>query len=87
MSFNVALDNPLTTWAAVLNPATGTTTLLSTQADPDGEGTRAVAVTTGRKNVGTAGTATTVLVTFPFENIVDVGNNSRRALLEKLLAF
>ena len=86
-SFNVAADTPITTYTDVVNPAPDTDTLLSVLADPDGEGVREVAVVSGRKGVGAAGSSSAIYVGLAFENIVDLGTNSKAALLQALLNY
>ena len=87
LSLSVAKDTPIDTFTSVVNPAAGTDTLITVQANPDGTTTRAVAAVTGRTGIGTAGTSKVVYVGFALENIVDISANSKRALLEKLLAY
>ncbi len=87
MSFSVAKDAPITTYTDVVNPDSGTDALVTVQAKPDSGSVRAVAAATGRSSVGTAGTSKAIYVGFAFENIVDIGASSKKALLEKLLAY
>jgi len=87
LSLSVAKDTPIDTFTDVVNPAAGTDTLITVQANPDGTTVRAVAAVTGNSGVGTAGTSKVVYVGFALENIVDIGANSKKTLLEKLLAY
>ena len=86
-SFEVAADTPINTYTDVVNLAEGTDSLLTVQADPDSEGVRTVTVVSGRKNVGTAGSSTAIYVGFAFENIVDLGDNSKAVLMQALLSY
>ena len=87
LSLSVANDDPITTYTDVVNPAAGTDTLITVPANPDNTTVRAVAAVTGKSSVGTASTSKVIYVGFALENIVDVNANSKRALLEKLLAY
>lgn len=86
LNLNVA-KTPIDNYFSVVNPAGSSNTLVTVQANPDGTTTRAVAVATGNSGVGTAGTSKVVYVGFALENIIDIGANSKKALLEKLLAY
>ena len=86
LNLNVA-NSPIDNYFSVVNPAGSSNTLVTVQANPDGTTTRAVAVATGNSGVGTAGTSKVVYVGFALENIIDIGANSKKALLEKLLAY
>ena len=86
LNLNVA-KTPIDNYFSVVNPAGSSNTLVTVQANPDGTTTRAVAVATGNSGVGTAGTSKVVYVGFALENIIDIGANNKKALLEKLLAY
>lgn len=89
-NYLVQKDTPLSTYTSAINPAAGTDTLLTTQADPEATGTdRAVAVATGRKGVGTAGSSKVVYVGITLENLFETGstNANKTQLLNQLLAY
>jgi Bacterial Ig-like domain (group 2) len=87
LSLKVANNTPISTYTDVVNPKAGTDTLLTVQANPDNTSVRAVAVATGRSGVGTATSSKMIYVGLSFENIVDVGANSKKVLMEKFLAY
>lgn len=87
LSLNVAKDAPIDTYTDVVNPAAGTDTLITVPANPDGTGTRPVAAVTGRSGAGVAATSKVIYVGFALENIVDIGTNSKKTLLQKLLTY
>ena len=86
LSFNVA-KTPIDNYTTLLNPAGSSDTLVTALGNPDATTTRPVAVATGNSGVGTAGSSKVVFVGFALENIVDMGANSKKTLLEKLLAY
>jgi len=89
-NYLVQKDTPLSTYTTAINPAAGTDTLLTTQADPEATGTdHAVAVATGRKGVGTAGSSRVVYVGITLENLfeTDSTNANKAQLLNQLLAY
>lgn len=86
-AFNVAANTPVATYTDVVNPASDTDTLLTIPADPDGTGTRDVAVVTGNPDAGAAGTSSVIYLGLAFENIVDVGSNSKATLMQALLNY
>ncbi len=87
LTLNVAYNTPINSYTDPVNPATGTDIFFSTMLDPDGNGVVDAAVATGRKNIGTAGTSKAIVFGFPFEDIVDVGTNSKAAVFTRLLAY
>lgn len=81
---------PTFVYTAALNPAEGTDTLLTIQADPDRSGPEpvgTVATATGNKNVGTAGTSTMIYLGFAYENIADISTNNKQSLMDALLEY
>ena len=87
LSLNVAKDTPIDTFTSVINPNDGADRLITVQANPDNTSVRAVTTAIGNSSVGTAGSSKVVFVGFALENIVDMGANSKKTLLEKLLAY
>ena len=87
LSLSVAKDAPISTYTDVVNPAAGTDTLVTVPANPDGTTIRPVAAVTGKSGAGAAGTSKVIYVGFALENIVDIGTNSKKTLLQKLLAY
>jgi hypothetical protein len=87
MSFEVPANNPMRTDASVLNPNTGTDALITIPATIGTGAETQLAALTGRKRTGAAETSTAILVAFPFENIVDIGGNTKRALMDRLWAY
>ncbi|MBI5813274.1 MAG: hypothetical protein HZB27_12170 [Meiothermus silvanus] len=88
--YTVQKDTPLPTYTSAINPASGTDTLLTAQADPDNTGTdHPVAVATGRKGVGAAGSSKVVYVGITFENLFETvtGNANKAKLLGQLLGY
>jgi hypothetical protein len=86
-SFNVAANTPISTYTDVVNPAPETDTLLTIPTNPDGEGIRDVTVISGNPDAGTASSSSVIYVGLPFENIVDVGSNSKATLMDTLLNY
>lgn len=89
-AYTVQKDIPLSTYTSAINPASGTVTLLTAQADPDNTGQdHPVAVATGRKGVGTAGSSKVVYVGITFENLFETGsaNDNKAQLLGQLLSY
>jgi Bacterial Ig-like domain (group 2) len=87
MAFQVPANNPMRSDASVLNPDGGTDALINIPATIGSSAEAQLAAATGRKRTGAAGSSTAILVTFPFENITDIGGNTKRALMEKFLAY
>jgi hypothetical protein len=87
MSFEVPANNPMRTDASVLNPNSGTDALITIPATLGSSTETRLAAATGRKRVGASETSSAILVAFPFENIVDIGGNTKRALMDKLWAY
>lgn len=87
VDLNVAKDTPDTTYTDPMNPAAGTDVFFTTLLDPDGNGMVAAPISTGRKNVGTAGSSKAIVFGFPFENVVDIATNSKAAAFAKVLAY
>lgn len=82
------IQNSVNAYTSVFEPGTGTDTLLTIQADPANTGTtQTVAIGTGNKDAGAAMTSKVVFVGFPAENIVDISTNSKKTVVEKLLAY
>ncbi|PZA05800.1 Ig-like domain-containing protein [Meiothermus sp. Pnk-1] len=89
-AYTVQKDAPLYTYTSAINPASGTDTLLTAQADPDNTGTdHPVAVATGRKGVGTAGSSKVVYVGITLENLFETGSAdaNKAQLLGQLLSY
>lgn len=89
-AYTVQKDIPLKTYTSAINPASGTDTLLTTPADPTNSGTDSpVAVATGRKGVGTAGSSKVVYVGITLENLFETGstNVNKAQLLNQLLGY
>lgn len=89
-AYTVQKDIPLSTYTSAINPASGTDTLLTAQADPDNTGTdHPVAVATGRKGVGAAKSSKVVYVGITFENLFETGsaNANKAQLLSQLLGY
>ncbi len=84
---NVAANTPITTYTDVVNPASSTDSLMTVPADPDSTGTRDVTVVSGNPDAGTAGTSSVVYIGLAYENIVDVGSNSKLTLMQTLLGY
>lgn len=89
-SYKIQSDQPLQTYASVINPASGTDTLLTVVADPDDSGTaRAVACATGKKNSGAKSTSKVVYVGITLENLFesDGTNANKQHLFGQLLQY
>lgn len=89
-SYKVQSDQPLQTYTSVIHPASGTDTLLTASADPDGSGTaRAVACVTGKKNAGAKGSSKVVYVGITLENLFesDGTNANKQQLLSQLIGY
>ena len=89
-SFHVIKDSPIGSSADVINPKTGTESLVTVVENPDGQLAAATAVpaVVGRKHVGAAGTSTVVYVGIPIENILmTTGNNSAADFFHSTLVY
>ncbi len=84
---SVGYNNPISTFTDPVNPKVGTDSLFTAMLDPDGNGVAQTCIASGRKNIGTAGNSKAVYFGFSFENIVDVGSNSKPAVFNRLLAY
>lgn len=87
LSLSVGLDTPIQTYTDPINPKVGTDSLFTAMLNPNGAGVIAATIASGRKSVGTAGTSTAVYFGFSFENVIDVGGNSKSAAFTRLLAY
>jgi hypothetical protein len=87
LSFEVAANNPMRTDASVLNPNTGTDTLITIPAALVGNNETQLAALTARKKNGAAESSAALLIAFPFENIVDLGGNTKKVLMDKIFAY
>ncbi|HVY36316.1 MAG TPA: hypothetical protein VHM31_00215, partial [Polyangia bacterium] len=77
-----------TTTSDAVNPKDGTDALVTAMIDPDGNGTQALPVVVGRKNVGTAGTSTVVYVGIPVEYIqMTINNNTAAQFFHAVLQY
>ena len=88
--YRIVGDNPLHNYLSTINPAPGTDTLLTVQADPDDSGTaRAVACITGKMDAGAAHQSKVVYVGITLENLFesDSTNANKQALFEQLLDY
>ncbi len=86
--FQVIRDTPIFSTADAVNPKTGTDTLVTAMADPDGNGDQAVPIVVGRKQVGAAGTSTVVYVGMPIEDIqMTVSNNTAAQFFHAVLKY
>lgn len=89
-SFKVIKDTPIDSSADVINPTTGTDTLVTVSENPAGALTAAapVAAVVGRKNVGTKKTSTVVYVGLPIEDILMTnGTNSNADFFLSVLKY
>jgi hypothetical protein len=80
-AFHVIMDSPIASTADVINPATGTDTLVTVVENPAAQLTAATAVpaVVGCKHVGAAGTSTVVYVGMPIEDVLKTTNNNTAA--------
>ncbi len=80
-AFHVIQDSPIASTADVINPATGTDTLVTVVENPASQLTAATVVpaVVGRKHVGAAGTSTVVYVGIPIEDVLKTTNNNTAA--------
>jgi hypothetical protein len=89
-SFHVIKDSPISSTGDVVNPKTGTDSLVTVVENPDGQLTAATAVpaVVGRKQVGAAGTSTVVYVGIPIEDVLKTtGNNSAADFFHSTLVY
>jgi hypothetical protein len=89
-SFHVIDDSAIASTAAVVNPASGTDSLVTVTENPDQALATATAVpaTVGRKHVGAAGTSTVIYVGIPLEDVLmTTGNNSAADFFHAALVY
>jgi hypothetical protein len=93
LNLNVADDIPVSTYAAVTTKLNDgftddlfTLSSLSSTSRQCGQAGTAVTAT-GRRNAGAAESSKVLLIDFPVENVVDVGSNNKKALLDRLLKY
>jgi hypothetical protein len=89
LSLQIADNTPIRTYTSAINVGSiqDFNPLFTALSNPDGNGVRDTAIATGRLKAGAAGTSAAVLVAFSYENIVDVGANSKQAVMQSLLEF
>jgi Bacterial Ig-like domain (group 2) len=93
LNLNVADDIPVNTYAAVTTKLSDgftddlfTLSTLTSTSKQCGQAGSAVTAT-GRRKSGAAESSKVLLINFPVENVVDVGSNNKKALLDRLLKY
>jgi hypothetical protein len=93
LNLNIADDIPVNTYAAVtaklgdgFTDDLFTLSTLTSTSKQCGQAGSAVTAT-GRRKSGAAESSKVLLIDFPVENVVDVGSNNKKALLDRLLKY